>query len=65
MQMSDFEQNLWNYLVSHKTPVTVKKMAKYYICSESRVRNALDKFVERGIVDVTKLGQLRYYKVKE
>jgi MarR-like DNA-binding transcriptional regulator SgrR of sgrS sRNA len=41
MEMSDFEQRLWGYLVTHKTPVTVKKMAKYWICSESRVRSYL------------------------
>lgn len=65
MEMSDFEERLWNYLVSHKTPVTVKKMAKYWICSESRVRGALEKFVDRGIVEVVKLGNLKHYRVKE
>ena len=42
-----------------------KKMAKYWICSESRVRCALEKFVDRGIVEVVKLGNLKHYRVKE
>jgi len=52
-------------MVNHKTPVTVKKMARYRICSESRVRKMLDKFVEGQIVDVVKFGKLKYYKVKD
>jgi MarR-like DNA-binding transcriptional regulator SgrR of sgrS sRNA len=65
MEMSDFEQRLWGYLVTHKTPVTVKKMAKYWICSESRVRSALDKFVAGEIAEVVRLGNLKHYRIKE
>jgi MarR-like DNA-binding transcriptional regulator SgrR of sgrS sRNA len=64
MEMSDFEQRLWDYLVAHKTPVTVKKMAKHWICSESRVRGALNKFVAGDIAKVVKLGNLKHYTVK-
>ena len=65
MQMSEFEEQVWLYMVNHKTPVTVKKMARYCICSESRVRKVLDKFVEGQIADVVKFGKLKYYKVKD
>jgi MarR-like DNA-binding transcriptional regulator SgrR of sgrS sRNA len=65
MQMTEFEEQVWKYMVSHKTPVTIKKMAKYWICSESRVRKVLDKFVEAQIADLVKTGNLRYYKVKD
>lgn len=65
MEMTEFEERLWDYMVKHKTPVTIKKMAKYWICSESRVRKSLDKFVAAGIADLVKDGQLRFYKVKD
>jgi hypothetical protein len=65
MQMNEFEEQVWLYMVKHKTPVTAKKMAKHFICSESRVRKVLDTFVVGGTAEIVKLGNLKYYRIKE
>jgi len=66
IQMTDFEQAVWDYLVSHpKTPVQAKTIAKEWIVSDNRVARTLSRFVENGIADVVRIGSKKFYKVKE
>jgi Fic family protein len=66
VEMTDFEQGVWDYLVSHpKTPVQAKTIAKEWIVSENRVARTLNRFVENGIADLVRIGTKKFYKVKE
>lgn len=65
VSMNAHEERIWNYLITHKTPISAAKLAKYFIISQSHASNALRKFEESGIVDVVKIGNAKYYKVKE
>jgi len=66
VEMTDFEQGVWDYLLSHpKTPVQANKIAKEWIVSKTRVYRVLEKFVENGIADIVRIGSKKFYKVKE
>jgi len=66
VEMTDFEQGVWDYLVSHpKTPVQAKTIARELIVSDNRVARTLSRFVENGIADVVRIGSKKFYKVKE
>ena len=66
IQMTDFEQAVWDYLVSHpKTPVQAKTIAKEWIVSKNKIARALNRFVENEIVDLVRMGSKKFYKVKE
>lgn len=66
VEMTDFEQAVWDYLCSHKkTPVQAKTIAKSWIVSENRVARTLHRFVENGIADLVRMGAKKFYKVKE
>ena len=65
VEMNATEEQIWKYLVEHKTPVLIKTLAKRYILSESRISSILKKFHDQGIADVIKIGNIKYYKVKE
>jgi len=57
------DQAVWNYVVSRKTPVTIKQAMKTLLISETHARRAL--FVLKGLAEMTKQGGTRFYKVKE
>ena len=66
VEMTDFEQGVWDYLLSHpKTPLQAKTIAKMWIVSENRVARTLNRFVENGIADLVRIGTKKFYKVKE
>ena len=59
------DQKIWEYVVSRKTPVTIKQTMKTLLLSDAHVRRALDYFVLKGLAEMTKQGGTRFYKVKE
>ena len=63
--MTNTEEKIWNYLLSHKTPVSASKLSKYFIISQSKASSTLKKFADSGIADVVQIGSIKYYKVKE
>ena len=66
VEMTDFEEKVWKYLLSHpKTPVQAKTIAKEWIVSKTRVYRVLERFVESNIADVVRIGSKKFYKVKE
>jgi Mn-dependent DtxR family transcriptional regulator len=50
--MRTVEQKIFDYMSEHKKPVTTSKMAKYFIVSESSVKQALAKMVKEGVAIV-------------
>ena len=66
VEMTDFEEKVWNYLCSHKkTPVQAKTIAKAWIVNENKVARTLNRFVDSGIADLVRMGSKKFYKVKE
>ena len=59
------DERIWNYIITHKTPVSQEKMARYFLISKSHAGRALNFFVEQGIAEVVKVGTKKFYKVKE
>jgi hypothetical protein len=66
VEMTEFEQGVWDYLISHsKTPVQAKTIAKEWIVSKNKIARVLNRFVENEIVDLVRMGSKKFYKVKE
>jgi len=66
VEMTDFEQGVWEYLCSHKkTPVQARTIAKEWIVSKHKIARTLNRFVENGIADIVRIGAKKFYKVKE
>jgi hypothetical protein len=66
VEMTDFEEKVWNYLCSHKkTPVQARTIAKAWIVNDNKVARTLNRFVESGIADLVRMGSKKFYKVKE
>lgn len=63
--MRTIEEKVWDYLVEHKRPVTSKQLAKYFIVSQQSVARALNKFVEKQVVDKFYQGNVLLYKIKD
>jgi uncharacterized membrane protein len=59
------EDKVWDYLVEHKRPVTIKQLSKHFIVSEGSVSRALAEFVRREIVDKIRQGNVTLYKIKD
>ena len=59
------DEKIWNYMITHKTPVSQEKMARYFLISKSHAGRALNFFVEQGIAEVVKVGTKKFYRVKE
>jgi predicted ArsR family transcriptional regulator len=59
------DQAVWDYVINRKTPVTIRQAMKTLLISETHARRALDYFVSKGLVDMSKQGGVRFYKVKE
>jgi len=59
------EDKVWDYLVEHKRPVTIKQLAKYFIVSEGSVARALAGFVARRVVEKIRQGHVTLYKIKD
>ncbi len=66
VEMTEFEEKVWNYLCSHKkTPVQARTIAKAWIVNDNKVARTLNRFVESGIADLVRMGSKKFYKVKE
>ena len=66
VEMTDFEEKVWKYLLSHpKTPVQARTIAKEWIVSKYKIARTLNRFVENGIADIVRIGSKKFYKIKE
>ena len=63
--MRKIEEKVWDYLVEHKRPVTVKQLAKYYIVSENSVSRVLSDLFKKQVIDKIRQGNVVLYKIKD
>ena len=62
--MRTVEQKIFDYMSEHKKPVTISKMAKYFIVSESSAKQALANMVKEGVAIVVPKTKPFQYKLK-
>ena len=62
--MRKVEDKVLEYLQSHKRSVTAKQLAKYYIVSESAVKNALFELAAKEIIVVNNKVRPYQYRLK-
>jgi len=59
------EDKVWEYLVTHNTPVRAETLAKRFLASESRISRILKQLADKGILEVVKVGTQKFYRIKE
>ena len=62
--MRTVEQKIFDYMSELKKPVTVSKMAKYFIVSESSAKQALSKMVKEGVAIVVPKTKPYQFRLK-
>ena len=62
--MRTTEEKILDYIKEYKKPVTITKMAKHFIVSESAVKQALTKMVKDGAAEVVPNSKPYLYKLK-
>jgi len=62
--MRTVDQKIFDYMSEHKKPVTISKMAKYFIANESSVKQALANMVKEGVAIVVPNSKPYLYKLK-
>ena len=62
--MRTTEEKILDYIKEYRKPVTITKMAKHFIVSESAVKQALTKMVKEGIVEIVTHSKPFLYRLK-
>jgi len=62
--MRTVEEKILDYIKEYRKPVTITKMAKHFITSESSVKQALAKMVKENVVEVVPNSKPYLYKLK-
>ena len=58
--MRTVKERILDYMGSHKTPVTIKKLAKHYIMSDSGTLRVMKELLAEGKVEVIPSKPLQY-----
>ena len=62
--MRTTEEKILDYIKEYKKPVTITKMAKHFIVSESAVKQTLTKMVKEGIIEIIPKTKPYLYRLK-
>ena len=63
--LTPIEQKIFDYLKTHKTPVTSGTLAKRFIISKSKSNQALSLLERHGFAKVFNIGRTKFYKFNE
>lgn len=58
------EAKIYKYLLEHVTPVTAERLCKHFLISQSNVSRSLTKLILLGLVEVSKVGKIKFYRSK-
>ena len=58
--MRTARERVLEYMSTHKSPVTVKRLAKHYIMSDSGVFRVIKELVDEGKVEIIPSKPLQY-----
>ena len=62
--MRTTEEKILDYIKEYRKPVTITKMAKHFIVSESAVKQALAKMVKEGLAEIVTNSKPYQYRLK-
>jgi DNA-binding IscR family transcriptional regulator len=62
--MQTIDQKILDYMKEHKKPVTITKITKHFIVSESAVKQTLTKMVKEGIIEIIPKTKPYLYRLK-
>jgi Mn-dependent DtxR family transcriptional regulator len=62
--MQTIDQKIFDYMKEHKKPVTITKITKHFIVSESAVKQTLTKMVKEGIIEIIPKTKPYLYRLK-
>lgn len=63
--MATVEEQIWEYLKTHKTPVLANTLAKKFVVSQSHIGRTLKDFEAKRMIAVTQVGKQKFYKANE
>lgn len=63
--LNEFEDKMMDYLIRRKTPASIKQISKFFIRSESYVKQTLRDLEKKGLINVLRTGNINLYGVKE
>jgi predicted ArsR family transcriptional regulator len=61
--MLTVEDKILFYMQTHKKPVTIKQMAKYFIASDGAVQRALASLAAKGVVQIVPKSKPYLYRI--
>jgi len=61
-KVAEFEEKVWGYIRTHKKPIQAKTLAKLWIVSDNKVARTLASLVEKGKVQMERVGTSKFYK---
>lgn len=59
------EEKVMDYLLRRTTPVAAETIVKHFIISRSNASLTLKRLQERGLLDLVKIGNKKFFKIKE
>jgi Mn-dependent DtxR family transcriptional regulator len=62
--MRTTEEKILDYIKEYKKPVTITKITKHFIVSESAVKQTLTKMVKEGIIEIIPKTKPYLYRLK-
>jgi predicted transcriptional regulator len=65
VQLSKSEERLFNYLVTHKKPVPLEKLADRFLLNKQTVGKALKRLHDCGLADRIAVGGKLFYEIKQ
>lgn len=65
VQLTPLQEKLFNYLVSHKKPVTIAKLAYHFLVAPSMVSRALLGLHHAGLADRKRVNRQFFYEIKQ
>lgn len=63
--MRKVSDKVWTYLVEHKRPVSVDRIADHYLIGKTSVRRILGELTRQQVLDKTGIGKTSLYKIKD
>lgn len=65
VQLTPVQEKLFDYLVSHKRPVPLEKLADRFLLNKQTVGKALKKLHDCGLADRMSVGGKLFYEIKQ
>jgi predicted transcriptional regulator len=65
VQLTPVQEKLFNYLASHKRPVTIAKLSHHFLINPKVVGAGLRALHQMGLADRAKINTKFFYEIKQ